>query len=102
MRNDAAARERYPQAGSGVVLRYMWRSRCCTDHTRGQRLAAIEKFDVDSIRGHAHAGKCLFHVCHELRRSAKVNVRFLWNVDFFQGQSRQTADRVEILTHLVA
>src|SRR5438876_6314901 len=79
----------------------MWTSRHCADYARCHRLAAVENFDVNLLRRHAHSRECLFHVCHEPSRPAEVDIRISWDADLIENRSRQVTASVEVLTHPV-
>ena len=72
------------------------------DDARGPRLAAIEDFSMNPFRRHIQTGERLFHVCHEARRPADVNICLLRDADLVEDRSRQVTDRVEILADLIA
>src|SRR5262245_49725140 len=76
-------------------------SRCCADDTRVHRLTAVEEFNVNLLRRHAHGCERLFHVCHEPSRPAEVDFCVSWYADLVEDRPRQVTCCVEILTHLV-
>src|SRR5215470_13049263 len=80
----------------------MRRSRRSAEDARGHRFAAIEKLDVNPLRRHAKGCERFFHVRHEARRPAEVDICLWWDTDLVKNRARQVTACVEILTHLVA
>src|SRR5262245_28467012 len=77
-------------------------SRRCADDAGSDRLAAVEEFDVNTLRRHAQGCERLFHIRHEASRPAEIDVRFPWDADLVEDRLRQMTGGVEILAHLVA
>src|SRR5262249_5532445 len=80
----------------------MRRARRGADDTRGDRLTAVEHFDVNPLRRDAPGYERLFHVCHEARRPAKVDIGFSRYTDLVEYRSRQVTGGAEILSLIVA
>src|SRR6266567_5409227 len=76
-------------------------SRRCANHTRGQRLAAVENLDVNPLRRHAQRCERLLHVCHETSWPAEVDFCIWWDADLIEDRLRQMTGSVEVLTYLV-
>ena len=98
VRGDAAARERYQRAGVGVVLGHVSCSHRCADDTRGPRLTAVEKFEVNLPLGDADGGERLLHVGHECCGPADVDICVARESDRIEDRSRHVTGHVEILT----
>ena len=83
---DAAAGKRYKGASVGVNLGHMWSARRCADDPRSNRLAAVEQFDVNAFRRHAHSRQRRFHVSHEASRSTEIDIRLGRDADLFEDR----------------
>src|SRR5262245_20950490 len=70
----------------------------CADDTRGHRLAAVENFDVNPLRGETEGCERPFHPCHEASRPAEVDIRLALDADLVEDRPRQVTGSVEILT----
>src|SRR5262245_61188318 len=75
----------------------MRNARRCADDTGGHRLAAFEEFEVNPFRRHAEARERVFHVRHEARRPADVDIGVSRKADLVEGRPREMPGGVEIL-----
>src|SRR5262249_25775546 len=99
VRIDAAARERYQMPGSGGVCGQVWSSCGCANDTRGQRLAAVEKLDVNPPVRQSLTCERRSHLFHEPVRPAKISSRLLRNTSLDDPRTRQVPGGIETLAY---
>src|SRR5260370_26544169 len=101
MCGDAAAGERHERAGVVFVRGQMGSLLRGADASRGLGIVAAENFGVNSLRCDTERREGFFHVRHELRRTAEINIGVSRHADFVEDGARQAAGKVEMLSHFV-